>query len=118
LEKKYDHITGTAQTKLAEVEAEVEKDGLTQDVCNKLRLAQFVSSGSANVGMNDFKINSIFNVDSDGENNAKSNLINISYNILVNENYGLDLFSSCILDLNFDENPVADIVTAPEDIGM
>ena len=28
LEKKYDHITGTAQTKLAEVEAEVEKDGL------------------------------------------------------------------------------------------
>ena len=28
VDKKYDHITGTAQKKLAEVEAEVEKDGL------------------------------------------------------------------------------------------
>ena len=28
VEKNYDHITGTAQKKLAEIEAEVEKDGL------------------------------------------------------------------------------------------
>jgi hypothetical protein len=62
---------------------EKEKDELTEQVYNYLRDNQLTGTDLSGNGLNDFTLNSMVNVDEDGENAIKSKVIVVSYSIIL-----------------------------------
>jgi len=56
-----------------------EKDSLFNQVFEQLRTHQFLSGGSREAGIHDFKIDSVVNVDEEGEQGIKSKIIRVKY---------------------------------------
>jgi len=57
-----------------------QRDNLSQDIYYKLRTGQYgTGSESVNVDLHDFALNSMVNVDEDGEEGIKSKVIEIQY---------------------------------------
>lgn len=62
-----------------------EKDSITDQVINRIRSQQFLTNGYKEFGLHDFKINSMVNVDENGDAGIKSRIISISFKVIVGD---------------------------------